>query len=313
MRTNTRRTLLAAVAAAALGGALALPAATAHAAPAAAHAVTHVTSRADSGNGGTWAYDTFNRTLDVRVAPSQSGAPAGDTLYVATVKDSGSFTARQGELTPNQVTAGLKITHAVKGTLTGGISYTITAPSADTLTGVVPKTENDAFGPGLVTTGNWPAQAFATAAGVTVTEGSTWSWRYATQCEAWTDSAANGDGNHAGDGNITGRICPVPFVFGGHVITVNNNDATVGWSTSPAGWPSPASKCVEVREFGYGFTVNGSPHVGFTCAKVGYLSGMAAGHTYFLQVVPAVGTYASHHQIPGTDVHGGIDVVTTRV
>jgi hypothetical protein len=312
MRIKLRAALVAASAAAALGGALALPAA-AQAAPVSAHAVTHVINRADSGNGGTWAYDTFNRTLDIRVAPSQASAPAGDTLYVAVVKDAGAFTARQGELTPNQVTAGLKITHAVKGTMNGGISYTVTAPTGDTLTGTVPKVENDAFGAAKVTTADWPEQAFASTTGVTVTEGTTWSWRYATQCGAWTDSAANGDGNQAGDGNITGRVCPVPFVFGGHVITVNNNDATVGWSTSAAGWPNPASKCVEVREFGYGFTVNGSPHVGFTCAKVGYLSGMAAGHTYFLQVVPAVGTYASHHQIPGTDVHGGIDVVTTRV
>jgi hypothetical protein len=108
----------------------------------------------------------------------------------------------------------------------------------------------------------------------------------------------------------------VPYVYAGHVITVDNNSATVGWSDSTLGWPS-ANHCVEVREFGYGFTVNGSPHVGFTCDNgnpaqdVGYLSGLAAHHTYFLQVVPAVGTYGDNHQIPGTDAHGGIDVVTT--
>jgi len=108
----------------------------------------------------------------------------------------------------------------------------------------------------------------------------------------------------------------VPYVYAGHVITVDSNSATVGWSDSALGWPS-ANHCVEVREFGYGFTVNGSPHVGFTCDNgnpaqdVGYLSGLAPHHTYFLQVVPAVGTYGDNHQIPGTDAHGGIDVVTT--
>jgi hypothetical protein len=108
----------------------------------------------------------------------------------------------------------------------------------------------------------------------------------------------------------------VPYVYAGHVITVDNNSATVGWSDSTLGWPS-ANHCVEVREFGFGFTVNGSPHVGFTCDNgnpaqdVGYLSGLAPHHTYFLQVVPAVGTYGDNHQIPGTDAHGGIDVVTT--
>lgn len=110
---------------------------------------------------------------------------------------------------------------------------------------------------------------------------------------------------------------PVPFVFGGHVIAVDNNTGLVGWSDSADGWPS-ANHCVEVRIFGFGFTTAGSPHIGFTCDNgdpsqdVGVLRGLTAGHGYFLQVVPAEGDYGHHHQIPGTDPHGGIDVFTTR-
>ena len=70
---------------------------------------------------------------------------------------------------------------------------------------------------------------------------------------------------------------------------------------------------------GFGFTVNGSPHIGFTCDNgnpaqdVGFLEGLAPHHTYFLQVVPATGSYGpgNNSPIPGTNPHGGIDVVTT--
>lgn len=111
---------------------------------------------------------------------------------------------------------------------------------------------------------------------------------------------------------------PKPFVYGGHVITVNNNRATVGWSESKLGWPDPSNKCVEVQIFGYGFSPNGSPHIGFTCdhsgtnSNEGFLAGLAAGHTYALRVQPAEGTYGDHHPIPGTDFGAHITVVTTR-
>ena len=83
---------------------------------------------------------------------------------------------------------------------------------------------------------------------------------------------------------------PRPHLYGGHVITVNNNDAEIGWNYGPG------VTCALTRTFGYGFTVNGSPHQGFTCfnashdapgTDTGYWSGLAAGHGYDIQLIPA--------------------------
>lgn len=308
-------------------------ASTAHAAvPTSATASTIVQNRPDSGNGGTWGYDSFKRTLTVTLAATQKPADtaAGLVDYTATVSDSGYFNTVGGAGTPNQFVPGTKILHnGVKGSMSGGISYTVTAPSADTLTGTVPGNENDNFsttGSGFVSTGNWPKLAFETATGVTVTENSDWSWTYKTGCETWVDSAANGDGNTSNDGNITGKICAVPYVYAGHGITVNNNSASVGWSESQLGWPDPSAKCEQVWISGYGFGAwNGSnpgtAHVGYTCDRngsntnVGYLWGLAAGHTYALRIVPSTtedwGHRADATPIPGAHV-GYVDVFTTR-
>lgn len=282
------------------------------------HATTHVANRADSGNGGTWATDNFTRSLTIVKSASQVNAPDGDTLYTAFVVDNGGFTAHAGALAPNQAVPGVHVAHSVNGSFKGGITYTIAAPNADALTGTVPAFENDAVGT-PVPTSTWPAQAFATSVGVQVTENAGWSWKYSTACESWTDSSANGDGNLAGDGNITGKICtvPKPYVYAGHVITEDNNTASVGWSDSKFGWPS-ANKCVEVQEFGFGLSVNGSPHIGFTCDNgnpandVGFLRGLTPGHTYALRIQPAVGTYLNHHPIPGTNANAHVTVVTTK-
>ena len=83
---------------------------------------------------------------------------------------------------------------------------------------------------------------------------------------------------------------PRPHLYHGHVITVNNNDAEIGWNYGPG------VTCALTRTFGYGFTVYGSPHQGFTCynpakdapgTDVGYWSGLAAGHGYDIQLIPA--------------------------
>lgn len=193
---------------AAAGGAVALSG-TAHAAPTTVTAHTLVTNRPDGGHGGTWAYDDFTRTLTVTVAANQAGAPAGDTLYNATITDHGQFHAIIGVLAPNQVVPGVKITSSVSGEMDGTYSLTVTAPSTDTLTGTVPASENDNFGAPAVTTTNWPVQAFASATGVSVSGGA-YNWTYTSRCETWVDSSANGDGNLAGDGNITGKSCTPP-------------------------------------------------------------------------------------------------------
>ena len=186
--------------------------AAAHASPSSVTAHTQVSNRPDGGNGGTWAYDTFTRTLTVKVAAVQNPADTAAHLtdYTATVTDYGQFNAIVGTLAPDQAVPGVKILSSVKGPMHGSISYTVTAPSTDGLTGTVPATEDDNFGAPVTTTGNWPKLAFASPSGVTVTENSDWSWTYSDRCETWTDSAANGDGNLLADGNITGRSCTPP-------------------------------------------------------------------------------------------------------
>ena len=95
--------------------------------------------------------------------------------------------------------------------------------------------------------------------------------------------------------NVKGTVvnpppAPRPHLYGGHVITVNNNQAEIGWNYGPG------VTCALTRTFGYGFSVNGSPHQGFTCfnpshdapgTDTGYWSGLAAGHGYDIQFIPA--------------------------
>ena len=209
---NLSRVIGAGAAAVAAVTVLGISGGAAHAAPGTVTAHTYVSNRPDGGNGGTWAYDDFTRTLTVKVAAVQNpaDAKAGLTDYTARVTDGGQFNAIVGMLAPNQAVPGVKITGSVRGGMHGSISYTVTAPSADTLTGTVPATENDNFGAPATTTGNWPKLAFASPAGVTVTENSDWTWTYTTRCETWVDSAANGDGNLLADGNITGKSCTPP-------------------------------------------------------------------------------------------------------
>lgn len=312
----------------------------ANAAPSSATAVTSISNRPDSGHGGVWAYDTVKRTATVTLQSPQpatstfpAGVPLTDQVYTETISDSGAFTTIPGALTPNQSTAALKVAHAVDGTLTGSYTLTVYAPSADTLTGTVPAAEDDQFSTltaGFVSTGNWANQFFATPTDKIV--GGAYNWTYTTGCnESWVDSSGNGDGNLPADGNITGKTCATPpatlppYVFGGQVTSVNNNRASVQWSESKDGWPDAKNKCEEVWISGYGFgawnqadpTNPGTSHVGFTCehdgsnVNTGYLTGLAAGHTYALRIVPATGDYGHHTPIPGALV-GYVDVFTTR-
>jgi len=279
-------------------------------------ATTHVLNRPDSGHGGNWAYDSFTRTLTVTVAPVQNekDTTAGLIDYNATITDVGFFSTVGGAGTPSQFVPGAKILHnGVHGTVNGTYALTVTAPVGDGLSGVVPATEDDNFGAAKVSTGNWPELAFATSTGVTVTGGA-YEWDYATACEKWVDSSANGDGNTAGDGNITGKICGVPYVYAGHVVTVSEHNATVGWSDSKFGWPS-SNHCVEVYVYGFDRPA-GVAHKGFTCdngnpaANVGYMEDLPAGHTFALFVQPATGTYGNNHPLPGTDPEAHITVIT---
>jgi hypothetical protein len=279
-------------------------------------AVTNITNRPDTGHGtpAVWAYDKLQRTLTVTKAADQSTAPTGDTLYSATITDVGGFNTVGGAGTPSQAVAGLTILHnGVKGSVNGTYALSVTAPTADTLTGVVPATENDNFAAPAVTTTNWPKLAFASSTGVTVTGGA-YEWDYATACEKWVDSSVNGDGNLAGDGNITGKICDIAFVYNGHVVSVTPHSGVVGWDESAKGWPSD-NHCVQVYIYGFD-TPKGTAHIGFTCdhgnraADLGYLRNLAAGHSVSMFVRPAEGVYGNNHPLPGTDANAHIFLVT---
>jgi hypothetical protein len=232
--------LTAGAAALAVTGGAVLASGTALAAPSTVTAVTQVSNRPDGGHGtpSTWAYDDFTRTLTVTVASVQNPADttAGLTDYTATITDHGQFHAVLGAGTPNQsgVFAGAHIVHGVSGAMNGTYSLTVTAPSADTLTGTVPATEDDNFGAPAVTTANWPKQAFATATGVSVAGGS-YSWTYTRACESWTDASGT-DGNAPADGNITGKLCvPPPHVYDVDVRQGRHGTETVTWrQTSPS-------------------------------------------------------------------------------
>lgn len=236
----------------AAGGAV-LASGTAHAAPVTLTASTQVSNRPDGGHGGTWAYDDFTRTLTVTVAADQSSAPAGDTLYNATITDDGQFNAIVGALAPNQVVPGVKITASVHGHMHGTYSITVTAPTADTLTGTVPATEDDNFSAPLVTTTNWPVQAFASPTGVSVAGGA-YNWTYTRACEQWTDSSANGDGNLLGDGNITGKSCtpPVDKVYDLDTRQGRHDTEVISWKQT---FPSDDTVTVTGRHFWRQFTV----------------------------------------------------------
>jgi hypothetical protein len=216
---------------------VALASGTALATPATITASTHVSNAPDSGNNGNWAYDDYTRVLTVKVDPDQSGAPAGDTVYLASISDHGQFHAILGAFTPNQAVPGLKITHSVSGSMNGSATYVVTAPAADTLTAAgIPATVDDNFagGTGNQTTGNWPKLAFTDPATVTATLDNDWTWTYTRACEAWTDAAANGDGNLAGDGNITGKLCvPPPHVYDVDVRDGRRHHETVTWHQAP--------------------------------------------------------------------------------
>jgi hypothetical protein len=113
----------------------------------------------------------------------------------------------------------------------------------------------------------------------------------------------------------------VPHLTKGHVLDVNNNDATIGWSYVDYG---TLKECATTQTFGFGFTVAGSPHIGFTCfnatkpqdlpnGDVGYWAGLAAGHTYDIKLVPAERNAVTGviTDIPGAPA-GWVTIVTTK-
>jgi hypothetical protein len=173
-------------------------------------AVTQIRNRPDSGARGNWADDDLTRTLTITAGTDCGTLTTGQSCYDATITDTGTFTTRVNQYTPDQdgPYAGEHIlSPAVTGPMHGTASYTIVATSAPDAANV-PAWENDHYTApaGEHTTSAWPELAFP-AGTATATIENTWTWSYFTGCEQWTDSAANGSGDVFGDGNITGARC----------------------------------------------------------------------------------------------------------
>ena len=201
-----------------LGGAVLAVAAPAGATTPVVSETTHITNDPDGGGNGTWATDSFIRTLDVYQADAATctAMPAGDQCYTATISDSGTWTSIDEAYQPNQGSpaSGARITHVVSGKFTGSSGYTFYAPSTATPGNTnVPATVNGSPG-----TSTWYEQAFpAATTGFGGGENNDWTWTYtsytgkpATSCETWTDSYADSDGQSATAGNITGKQCVAP-------------------------------------------------------------------------------------------------------
>jgi hypothetical protein len=298
-------------------------------------AVTHIANNGDTGGAGnTWANVDITRTLTVKTAPSSEQNAANSTVYVATVQDQGDLVTIPGQLAPNQggADAGSKVLHAVKGVMEGSTTYTFTASDTD----IPAKANVQGFvndhgtkpTSGPDSTSQWYLQAFTGSQQSSVTggESTNWGgWFYKTACgETWVDSYAGNDGQNLADGNITGKDCATPpppgshdYLYNGHVISISNNDVQLGWNYRFNMPKNPVNHeyCAMTRTFGYGFSTSGSPHIGFTCSatnsSTGYWTGLAAGHTYDMQIIPAFGTYGDPHPIPGAQTDW-INLVTTR-
>jgi hypothetical protein len=278
---------------------VAVAAGTAHAAPTTVTATTHIYNDPDSGNGGVWATDAFNRAVTVSVAADQTGIPAGSVRYTASISDSGTFVTHAGADTPNQYIAGQKISHAVTGTFSGSASYVIVAPSGDVLGSTFPAdlNANNATLTGAQSTSDWPEQALTPDTGASVTLGN-WSWTYTDKAgETWVDSSVNGDGNTVADGNITGlTVMPtkVPVLSHGHATSTAATRETVSYQQSgAASWDM-------FYIVGPG-AING--HRGWVYGSLGtnfgYYEGLEANHGYTVYYTPVEGQ-GSTVQIPRT-------------
>lgn len=151
-------------------------------APHAYTATTHLINRGDGGDSSTWAQDNLWRT--VKFVPVQDNIP-GQWEYKVSLADKGTFKTNTNVLAPNQHApfVGVKTGHfAINGTVNGGGSYTVVTnapiqankpnlgiPFVESGTPTVNSNE---------TTGNWPVQAFPSAAHVTNSGINPWGWTY---------------------------------------------------------------------------------------------------------------------------------------
>jgi hypothetical protein len=229
---STRKNSTYATAALIAGGLVAIAAGGTAASAATTHgtvtAVTKISGRPDSGGAGTWATDKFNRTLTVTYL-GKGGPAATPYQYMASVADSGTFLNLPGQLTPNQ--GGSDAGKVMKATQVGGPmsgfgQWGVFDASAKDARGLVPTQLRGAIN-ALYPSDTWPELAFPAGTsfagvseanfgyGYTVPAVTTYTVKtvnghkvtvkHVAKAQAWSDTAYNGDGQLARDGNITGR------------------------------------------------------------------------------------------------------------
>jgi len=189
-----------------------------------ATATTKLTARPDSGSGGNnWANDDFTREATVTslgsVAASNCSGLVGYSssgpcyAYNASLKDSGTFTAIVGQLTPNQtLNPGGKFGRSVTGSMSGygnfAEFYATTKPNGGPNHGVLKHwTTSSPPDPSYL----WP-QLFFPNGTVSTTNEATWGYVYTAHVlsagvhttQVWADTWNNGAGGALTDGNITG-------------------------------------------------------------------------------------------------------------
>lgn len=193
-----------------------------------------VANRPDSGSFGTWARDTFKRTVTIR--------DIGGDQFSVKLADAGTFTTIKAAPSPK---AGTPMTRALTGTFTGSGTYTVDC--ADPCR--VKTADERAFLPGFfddadgvqVTTANWAKQFFKGP--VTDTGIVGWSWTYSTADETHTQSEQNGQ-----SGDITGRLSSV--LKAANKCRVSKTDKRNRWTVSSV-------QGDRARQFGYAVTYNG--------------------------------------------------------
>lgn len=226
-------------------------------------AVTHLIARPDSGNHGTWAYDSITRTtttcetavLHTNVAANVALPPLADVntqlrlnllaSYHATVVDTGTFVTVDGH-SPNR---GLPICRGCHGHLAGGFTADFTALAGfHGYLGVY--AGNTYTGTNPTSTGNWLAGLW----GVSLNFGTGdlgnlegWSWTYwlcgdlprvgsrayltaLHSGRLWVDAYNNGDGTGPLAGDILNCRC---------VEHSPSPSPSVSVSSSPSANPSP--------------------------------------------------------------------------
>jgi hypothetical protein len=160
------------------------------------------------GVSGNWASSQVLRFATVSgggAAPlADCGIATGSCYsFTASVRDYGAFEATSGALTPNQVVPGKLIRSSVGGSVRGSASFATFFATSLPHARLVPAKFTNGF-----YTSTWPEMFFAAGTKFTGLTASAWSFTYSawTVCgyQRWTDSSANGFGDRAGDGNITG-------------------------------------------------------------------------------------------------------------